>query len=123
MPPKCTGTGTTSRTATPRSSSSRAFRKARSRRCRRWNMPERQLAIVTGASSGIGREIAMLAAAAGYDLVLAADEPLVDAAAGPGREGIEMAAVETDLSTPRAVGGTEGKGGIAKGRYGGGASR
>ena len=66
-------------------------------------MPERQLAIVTGASSGIGREIAMLAAAEGYDLVLAADEPLVDAAAGLGRDGIEVEAVETDLSTPAGV--------------------
>ena len=45
-------------------------------------MPDRKLAIVTGASSGIGREIAILAAKDGYDLIVAADEPLVDAAAG-----------------------------------------
>lgn len=66
-------------------------------------MPERKLAIVTGASSGIGREIAMLAAAEGYDLIIAADEPLLDAAAGLGREGIAVEAVETDLSTPAGV--------------------
>ena len=66
-------------------------------------MPERKLAIVTGASSGIGREIAMLAATEGYDLVLAADEPLVDAAAGLRRNGIEVEAIEADLSTPTGV--------------------
>src|SRR3546814_11467474 len=102
MPPKCTGTGTTSRTATPRSSSSRAFRKARSRRCRRWNMPERQLAIVTGASSGIDREIAMLSAAEGYDPFLDADDPLVAASPGLGPNGHALDARDTGLTTPAA---------------------
>ena len=41
-------------------------------------MPERKRAVVTGASSGMGREIAMLAAADGYDLLLAVDEPPVE---------------------------------------------
>lgn len=66
-------------------------------------MPERKLAIVTGASSGIGREIAMLAAADGYDLILAADEPFVDASAGLGAEGVEVVTVEADLATPAGV--------------------
>jgi len=66
-------------------------------------MPERKLAIVTGASSGIGREIAMLAAADGYDLILAADEPFVDASAGLGAEGVEVETVEADLATPAGV--------------------
>ena len=65
-------------------------------------MPERKLAIVTGASSGIGREIAMLAAAEGYDLIVAADEPFVDAAAGvPAEAAVET--VEADLSTPAGI--------------------
>lgn len=66
-------------------------------------MSQRKLAIVTGASSGIGREIAMLAASEGYDLIVAADEPLVDAAAGLRRDGVDVQAVETDLSTPAGV--------------------
>lgn len=66
-------------------------------------MPERKLAIVTGASSGIGREIAMLAAADGYDLILAADEPFVDASAGLSAEGVEVVTVEADLATPAGV--------------------
>ena len=42
-------------------------------------MSSRKLAIVTGASSGIGLEIAKLAAKDGYDLIVAADTPFVDA--------------------------------------------
>ena len=42
-------------------------------------MPERKLAIVTGASSGIGLEIAKLAAQDGFDLIVAADTPFVEA--------------------------------------------
>lgn len=36
-------------------------------------------AIVTGASTGIGFELARLAAQAGHDLLIVADEPLIDA--------------------------------------------
>ena len=47
-------------------------------------MPEtsRPLAIVTGASSGIGLELAKLAVDQGYDLIIAADEPEIHDAAG-----------------------------------------
>ena len=40
-----------------------------------------KFAIVTGASTGIGFELASLAAEDGYDLLVVADEPLIDAAA------------------------------------------
>ncbi|MFO1184909.1 MAG: SDR family NAD(P)-dependent oxidoreductase [Bauldia sp.] len=36
---------------------------------------QRGLAVVTGASSGIGRELARICADSGYDLIIAADEP------------------------------------------------
>jgi len=58
-----------------------------------------KLAIVTGASSGIGLELAKLAAAEGFDLIVAADTPLVDASSELEGYGVEVRNVETDLST------------------------
>jgi short-subunit dehydrogenase len=66
-------------------------------------MNQPKLAIVTGASSGIGLELAKLAAQDGYDLVIAADTPLVDASSALGRYGVEVRNVETDLSTFEGV--------------------
>ena len=66
--------------------------------------PERPLAVVTGASSGIGRELARLAAQDGHDLVIAADQgPLDDAAAAFRALGARVDAVEADLSTSFGV--------------------
>ncbi|WP_324806347.1 SDR family NAD(P)-dependent oxidoreductase [Sphingomonas sp. LY29] len=66
-------------------------------------MSTRKLAIVTGASTGIGLEIAKLAAKDGYDLLVAADTPFVDAAAGLRGLGVEVEQVEADLSTEQGV--------------------
>jgi short-subunit dehydrogenase len=64
----------------------------------------RQLAIVTGASSGIGYELAKLCAENGFDLVLAADRPEINTAAQDFRQlGVEVEAVETDLATIEGV--------------------
>ncbi|WP_315764329.1 SDR family NAD(P)-dependent oxidoreductase [Sphingomonas sp. Y38-1Y] len=58
------------------------------------------LAVITGASSGIGRELAKIAAREGYELILVADEPQIDAAAGELRgTGAKVEAVEADLAT------------------------
>jgi short-subunit dehydrogenase len=59
-----------------------------------------KLAIVTGASTGIGFELAHIAAKEGHDLLVVADEPLVDAAAGDIRQyGTQVTSIEVDLST------------------------
>ena len=66
--------------------------------------PLRPLAVVTGASSGIGRELARLAAEDGHDLVIAADEgPLDDVADALRALGAEVEAVHTDLARPEGI--------------------
>lgn len=64
----------------------------------------RPLAVVTGASTGIGLELAKCCAADGYDLLIAADEPLInDAAEQLKRYGGQVEALEVDLSTTEGV--------------------
>ena len=67
-------------------------------------MNQPKLAIVTGASSGIGLEIAKLAAEDGYDLIVAADTPFVEASPALKDLGANVEELETDLSTPHGVG-------------------
>jgi short-subunit dehydrogenase len=62
-----------------------------------------KLAIVTGASSGIGLEIARLAAADAFDLIVAADTPFVDAAAAFRDSGVAVEQIEADLATEQGV--------------------
>ena len=66
-------------------------------------MTQRKFAIITGASTGIGLEIAKLAAQDGYDLLVAADTPLVDASAALQGLGVEVRSVEADLATAAGV--------------------
>ncbi|WP_064735888.1 SDR family NAD(P)-dependent oxidoreductase [Azohydromonas australica] len=64
----------------------------------------RPFAIVTGASSGIGFELARCAAQRGYDLLIAADEAQVQERAQELRaHGTEVHAVEADLATTEGV--------------------
>ena len=59
-----------------------------------------KLAIVTGASTGIGFELAHIAAKEGYDILVVADEPLIDAAAGDLKQyGTQVTSVQADLAT------------------------
>jgi short-subunit dehydrogenase len=65
---------------------------------------DRQLAIVTGASTGIGLELARCCAQNNFDLLIAADEPQIEtAAAGLRGLGAAVGAVEADLSTLEGV--------------------
>jgi uncharacterized protein len=60
----------------------------------------RPLAIVTGASSGIGFELASICAREGFDLVVAADRPEIRQVADQFRGlGSQVTVVEADLST------------------------
>lgn len=63
----------------------------------------RPLAVVTGASSGIGYHLARCAAEHGYDLVVAADTPLADAAKDFEALGAQVQAVQCDLATTDGV--------------------
>jgi short-subunit dehydrogenase len=64
----------------------------------------RPLAIVTGASTGIGFELAMRCAKEGYDLLVAADEPEIEQAANSLRNGgTEVEAIRADLATTEGV--------------------
>jgi short-subunit dehydrogenase len=60
----------------------------------------RPLAIVTGASSGIGLELARCCAHGGYDLIIAADGPEIhDVAIGMRASGANIDVVQADLAT------------------------
>jgi uncharacterized protein len=63
----------------------------------------RPLAVVTGASSGIGYHLARRAAEHGYDLVVAADTPLADAVREFAALGAQVQAVQADLATTAGV--------------------
>ncbi|MGN7292652.1 SDR family NAD(P)-dependent oxidoreductase [Rhizobium sp. SAFR-030] len=62
------------------------------------------LALVTGASTGIGYELAKRAAQDGYDLVIAADEAEIERAAASLKEfGVQVQAMQVDLATTEGV--------------------
>ncbi|HYE72533.1 MAG TPA: SDR family NAD(P)-dependent oxidoreductase [Blastocatellia bacterium] len=64
----------------------------------------RPLAVVTGASTGIGYELARCCAQHGFDLLIAADEPQIHQAAEDFRAlGVNVEAVESDLATAQGV--------------------
>ncbi len=63
----------------------------------------RPFAIVTGASTGIGYHLAKIAAQNGFDLLIAADEPLGDAATDLRAAGVSVETVEADLATLEGV--------------------
>jgi len=61
------------------------------------------LAVITGASSGIGYELAKICARERYDLVVAADEPLDKASEVFRGFGVNVETVEVDLATLEGV--------------------
>lgn len=63
-----------------------------------------KLALVTGASTGIGYFLAWECANHGYDLIVAADEPrIADAAEELRKTGVGVCAVQADLATTEGV--------------------
>src|SRR5690348_14569840 len=67
-------------------------------------MSHAPLAVVTGASSGIGLELTKICAANGFDLVIAADErQIFDAASAIAALGVQCTPVQCDLATLEGV--------------------
>ena len=67
-------------------------------------VPHRPIAVITGASSGIGHELAPLCAKDGYDLFLAADQrTLQEVAAHMRTHGDHVETVQADLATADGV--------------------
>ncbi|MEQ9662712.1 MAG: SDR family NAD(P)-dependent oxidoreductase [Parasphingopyxis sp.] len=69
-------------------------------------MTPRPLAVVTGASTGIGYELAKYCADDGYDVIICANEPEIkDAAADLGRETVdaEILPIQADLGTKEGI--------------------
>lgn len=67
-------------------------------------MTNRKFAIVTGASTGIGFELASVAAEQGFDLLVVADEPLIESAAADFRtHGVDITTVQANLGTLSGV--------------------
>lgn len=66
-------------------------------------MEARPFAVVTGASTGIGLELARCCAEDGYDLLIAADEPEINNAAAQLQDGARVEAIQADLSTQKGV--------------------
>jgi short-subunit dehydrogenase len=67
-------------------------------------MHARSFAVLTGASSGIGLELARLCADHDYDLLVAADEPAIEKAAAELRgRGVHVDGLQVDLATTRGV--------------------
>jgi len=63
-----------------------------------------KLAVVTGASTGIGHELAKCCAEDGFDLLIAANEPEIHQAAEEFKKlGVQVDAVEADLATTEGV--------------------
>ena len=70
---------------------------------RRSGISHRPLALVTGASSGIGLELARLAADDGCDLLIAADTRLDEAVELLEARGAHVVATQVDLAEPEGV--------------------
>jgi short-subunit dehydrogenase len=65
---------------------------------------DRPLAVVTGASSGIGLELARLLATNGFDLLIAAEDTELQTAAQELRgQGTQVEAIQVDLASSRGV--------------------